>query len=234
MTEHDNSDPSRGSYGGPPPTEQFRSQPQQQPYQQQSYQQPYQQQPYDPHGYPPQYPTQQPYGYPQQPYGWGQQPGYPPAYGAGSQPGSQRPGLVLAASILAYVNAGMLILAGALLLFGSAIVSDIEDNAGSGTDYGTEFALDGVVNFIAAGLLIAGAVTFTGGKASGRLLLSVGCGIVLATAVYWLVRFNGDRFHDAGDGYIVWAVIFAALAILSLAFSFPNPINRWLATNSGR
>lgn len=219
MTDNDSQQPPQGSYGGPPPTQQFGAQP---GYPQPGYPQP---------GYPAQPGYPHPYGYPAYPYG--QQPGYP-AYGPPQQLGPRRPGLVIAASVLAYVNAGMIILAGALLLFGAAIVDDFESSAGTGTDYGTEVALLGVANLIAAGLLIAGAVIFTGGKSTGRTMLSVGNGIVIALTVYWLVRFSDDRFRNAGDGFIVWGVIFAALAILPLAFSFTGQINQWLNQSRAR
>ncbi|MGI8678631.1 MAG: hypothetical protein ACR2LX_08100 [Jatrophihabitans sp.] len=158
----------------------------------------------------PMYP--QPYGYPA-PYG------YPPA-----PTGPQRPGLILAACVLGYINAGLLILAGALLLFGASIAHDIQDLANGGRDYGTELGIDGFVNFVAAGLLIAGAVMFTASKSTGRILLAVGNAVVIAEAIYWLVRFDSIR----SDGWIVYAVIFGALAVLPLAFSFTADVNRWM------
>ncbi len=201
MTDYDSQQPPQGGYGGPPPTQPYAGQPQAPAYGQYP-------------GYPPAY------GYPPNPY--------VTPYGPPPQTGPKRPGLVIAGSVLAYVNAGMIILAGALLLFGAAIVNDFEDAFDSNTNYGVEFAIDGVVNLIMGGLLIAGAVGFTSGKPIGRTLLTVGNGLVIAASVYWLLRFSGDRYN-AGDGYIVWSVIFAILAILSLAFSFTGAVNRWLA-----
>lgn len=212
MTDSD--DPYRqGGYGGPPPTGSYQGVPQQ-PYAG-GYPQAYGQPPY------PGYPV--PTGYPG--YGYS---GYPP------QPqGPQRPGLVVAAAVLGYVNAGLLIVGGFLLLFGATIVNDIENAVDSGTDYATEAALLGVGNMIAAGLLIAGAVMFSGAKPVGRLLLAVGNGIVLALAVYWFLRFTDDRFNDVGSGFLVWGSLYATLAVLSLAFSFTGAINRWLVERAG-
>ncbi|GAB2472516.1 hypothetical protein [Jatrophihabitans fulvus] len=209
--------PGSGQYEGPPQTEQY---PAQQPYGQPApYQQPYGQPAYPQPAYP------QPYGYAPPPYGYPQPYGYPPV-------GPKRPGMVIAASVLGYVNAGLLIIAGLVLLFGGALTNSFEDASDSGTNYGVELAIDGIVNFIAAGLIIAGAVIFTGGKTNGRTLLAVGNGIVIASAVYWMVRLSDDRFDGAGNGYIVWGVIFAALAILPLAFSFSGAINDWLREKS--
>lgn len=211
MSDRENFGSPDTPYGGRPPT---GDQPQPQ-YPQ--YPQPQAgQNPYPP--YPP-----QPYGYPPQPYG------YPPVYPAYpvTPAGPKRPGLTIAAAVLGYINAGMLILAGALLLFGASIANDLENNYDTGTDYSTEIAFDGFVNLIAAGLLIAGAVMFTGRKSSGRALFAVGNGIVIAEAIYWLVRFN-DELSDNNSGFIVWAVLFGALAVLPLAFSFTTDVNRWL------
>jgi hypothetical protein len=225
MAEHDEGSPP-GSYPGPPPTEQF-AQPQYPTARYSQY----------PAGQYPQYPAygQQPYGQPYAPAPYGAPPGYgypPPGYGYPPYPaaptGPRRPGLVMAASVLGYVNAGLLLLAGVLLFFGAAVVSDLEDVAGSNTSYDTEFALDGIVNFVAAGLVIAGAVMLTGRKPVGRILLAVGNGIVVASCVYWLVRMNSDRFDGAGDGWAVWTAVFGALAILTLAFSFVSDVTRWL------
>ena len=131
----------------------------------------------------------------------------------------------MAAAVLAYVNAGLLILAGALLLFGASVVSDFENSTGSGSDYGVEIALDGLLNLVAAGLLIAGAVMFTSGKSTGRLLLTVGCAIVIAESVYWLTRFNSVITNS---GTVVWALLFGVLAVLPLAFAYTGAVTRWI------
>lgn len=211
-------DESAAGYQGPPATEQFAP-PQYPPAPQ--YPQYPAQNPYPAAQYPAaQYPA--PYGYPQ-PYGYPG--GYPPA-----PTGPARPGLATAAIVLGYVNAGLLILAGALLLFGASIISDLENGLGSGTDYGTELALDGFVNLVAAGLLIAGAVMFSGRRSGGRIMFAAANAIVLLEAVYWLVRFSDDRFDT--QSYIVWAVLFSALAALGLAFSFAGDVTRWLRGSS--
>lgn len=185
---------------------------------------------YPPAGYPPTgypgygYPPGAGYGYPA---GYG---GYPPGAGYGypaGYPGADpnpRPGTVIAAAVLAYINAGLLILAGSLLLLGASIVADVESATDSSTTYGAEFALDGILNLVAGGLLIAGGVVLTGRKPAGRILLSAGGLLVVAEAIYWLIRFAGLSL----GGFIVYAVLFAALAIASAALCWPAAVSAWL------
>lgn len=90
--------------------------------------------PYDPNPvapYPPpsQYPPYGPYPqnppYPPYPYG-----GYPPN---GWYPGlwnDPRPSAVLGSAVVAYIGAGLLVLAGILLFFGATVVSAFSDTAG--------------------------------------------------------------------------------------------------------
>ncbi len=179
--------------------------------------------PMQPPAYPqPEYPGYQPYpppyayGYPPPPYGY---PPYQPTAG-----GPKRPGLVIAASVLDYVCGGLLIVAGLLLLFGASVVSSLEGTAGSGSNYGLELALDGLVNLVVAGLLIAGGVMFTGGRSSGRMLSTVGNGVVVVAAIYWFTRFSTS---DVG-GLVFWGVIFLLLSIATLAFSFTTAVSQWL------
>jgi hypothetical protein len=123
--------------------------------------------------------------------------------------------------VLGYVLAGFLIIAGLTLLAGASAWQDFNDSTGSG-GYAVEGALDGIANLIAAGLLISGAVTVTGGRARGRILFTVGAGIVLPYCVYWLIRFDNGAAA-------FWAVIFAAITILALVFLWRPEVGRWLS-----
>ncbi|MEO9138427.1 MAG: hypothetical protein ABI345_05110 [Jatrophihabitans sp.] len=234
MTDGESFEHPGGSYAGPPQAAQGGdAQYPQYPapgYAQPGYSQPGYPQPGCPQqGYPEQgYPAQayaQP-GYPPQPYAaYPPQPyGYAPYPGAPQGPG--RPGVATAAAVLAYVNAGLLILSGSFLLLGASIATDIERGYNNNTGLSSELGFDGFLNLVTAGLLIAGAVMMTGRKPTGRILLAVGNAVVLAEAVYWLTRFNGDEYRLGG--FIVYAVLFGALAILPLAFSFSGNVSRWL------
>ena len=172
--------------------------------------------------YPPaQYP--QPYygQYPQQ--GYPGYPGYPPPYPGYPPPppyGSVRPGTATAANVLAFVTAGLLIVAGLLLFFGASVINGLDQN-NSYSVVTAEFVLDGVLNCVAGGLLIAGGVSFSGRNPSGRIMLSVGSGIVLGESVYWLARF-----HEADAAF--WALVFAALVIVSLSLAWSSSANAWI------
>lgn len=210
-----------GGYGGPPPTGPGTPQPHPQ-----QYGSPYGQ------SYPPPYGS--PYGQPYpQPYG--QQPGYPgyPPVPPPGAAGPQRPGLVIASAVLAYVNAGLLLVGGALLIFGASLFRSIENSLGNGdTDRATLIIFLGVGNLVAGGLLIAGAIMFSGGGSVGRVLLSVANGLVLVLLIVWI--FLASDYERSDDGWIGWGIVFGVLAVLSLSFSFNGAINRWLKATAGR
>lgn len=207
-------------YGGPPET----GQPPMQPYAPDNPVVPQ----YPPAGYPPAaYPPGGYPGYPAVGYpGYGAYPtGYPAAYpGYAIDPRDVRPGATMGAAVLAYVTAGLLVLAGGLLLLGASIVADIESASNSHTTYGVEFALDGTADLVASGLLIAGGVLLTGRKANGRVIMTVGNGIVAALSLYWLIRFGGVALA----GFLFYTILFAALAVVSLVLSWLTPVTAWL------
>jgi hypothetical protein len=214
-------------YQGPPPTGQWMPQQPADPWatpQPDGYAQP---SGYQPPGYPPGYPAP---GYPAPGYpapGY-PAPGYPapgyPRYPAGYVSGPARPGTAIGAAVLGYISAGLLVLAGSLLLFGASFVSDVETAAGSGTDYGSELALDGFVNMIAAGLLIAGGVMLTGRNPNGRIMFSIGSGLVIAETLYWLVRFDGFT----ATGFVVYSVLFGALTVVGLGLAWAPGVSSWI------
>jgi hypothetical protein len=120
------------------------------------------------------------------------------------------------------VAGGLLIAAGLLLFVGASLVTSLDAvNSGGHTLLTAELVVDGVLNLVAAGLLIAGAAMFTSGAPNGRIMLSVGAGIVIALSVYWVARTAGAA--------IVWALIFAALVIVSLALAWTRVATQWLA-----
>jgi len=176
----------------------------------------------------PQY--QQPqYGQPQ--YGQAQygQPGYPmPGYQMSGYPmpgygGPPRPAGLTAAAVLAYVAAGLLIFAGILLFFGASVINSfdaIDGGTASGGMLTAELAFDGLLNLLSGGLLISGAVMFTGGRATGRVLMSIGCGIVIVESIYWALRTGGNG--------VAWSVLFAAIVIVALSLAWTAGATRWL------
>ncbi len=155
--------------------------------------------------------------YPAGPGGYGQ-PGYPPQYGTpyGPPGGQQRPGAALAAAVLSYIQAG-------LVLFCTFFVLA----AGSGS---TEFLLIGVLQLVSVGLLIFGAVQLTSG--TGRMMLIWASGLQLALVVYYLIRFSllaSDFDFDENSGVaVVIPLFFAVMPAVALALSLNSAVSRFV------
>jgi hypothetical protein len=147
-------------------------------------------------------------------------PGYPGSYPPPWDTG--RPGGISAASVLAYINAGLLILAGLLLLAGSSAVDSWNDAFGSHDNHiAAELAVDGLVNLLSAGLQIAGGVMIADRSARGRILLTVGGGLCVAAGVYWLIRV-----HAASVA--IWTIVFIALPVIGMSLAWTAPCTQWL------
>lgn len=147
-------------------------------------------------------------------------PGYPGAYPAPWDDG--RPAGISAASVLAYVDAGFLILAGLLLLMGASAV-DTWSNAFGSNDHSitAELATDGLINLIAAGLQIAGGVLIAGRAERGRGLLTAGGVLCVVAGLYWIIRV-----HDVA--VTIWAIVFVVLPIVAVALIWTEPATDWL------
>ena len=186
------------------------------------YQQPGYQQPAPQPGY--QQPQQ---GYPQPGYppaGYPQQPGYPPAGYPGAYPPAKpaRPGAITASAVLAFVQAGAVIIAGIVVLAGATSVLDINDDRAAGV--GTEFTLVAIVTLICGALLVIG-----GAQSFQRKLtiLVVGSAVSLLLSVYWLIRTMGLG-ADFGVA-IIWPLIFAVLPIIIISLSLGSTGKAWVA-----
>lgn len=189
-----------GGYQGPPASGQFSPGPQYPPA--------------------PQYPVANPYTQ-VPPYGYGYPPGYPPGY----PQGSGRPGTTIAAAVLGYVAGGLLIVAGIILFFGASFITNYDDLSGqTHSNYVAELSVNGVFNLIAAGLLIAGSVTMSGRNPNGRLMFSVGSGIVIIETIYWLARWASRT----GGAVVVYGLLFAAIVIVGLALAWTTAVSAWL------
>lgn len=166
---------------------------------------------YPPTGYDPRYPGGQ--------GGYGQ-PGYPPQYGTPYGPpggsGPERPGAALAAAVLSYIQAGIVLLSSFVVLA-----------AGSAD---TEFLLVGIVQLISVGLLIFGAVQLTSG--TGRMIMIWASALQLALVVYWLIRFTSiasDLDFDADSGVlVVLPLFFAVMPAVALALALNGAVGRFV------
>jgi hypothetical protein len=176
---------------------------------------------------PPVPPYPDPYG-PPNPYGYPYLAGY--GY-PGVPPGRQRPGTLTAAAVLGYVNAGLLVIAGLLLFAGASLVNSLDDSSDGVNveDFTAELTFDGFLNLLAAGLLIAGGVIMSARRPNGRLVYSLGAGVVVAEVVYWLGRW-GSRIEDI-SGVLVYGLLFGALAVTGAALAWTRDGTGWLSSS---
>jgi hypothetical protein len=180
------------------------------------------QQPGNPSQQYPAYGQQPPTGYPSspgQPQGYASNPyGQPYPQGQfGQYPmtnPNRRPGGATASAVLAYVQAGIILIIGIILLAGAKTFDDFGGD-GSAT---AELAVDGVVNLVLGALLIAGAVMLTAGKSRNVMILA--CVGNLVDAVYWVIR--------AESGGKALVLFFVVLPIISLALIMNNSVANWL------
>lgn len=177
---------------------------------------PFDDSPIDPN---PQYPSPPPwagYAFPPSPP-VAQPPDYP-----GASWYDDRPAGIPAAGVLAYVDAGLLILAGLLLLVGASAVDSWNNAFGSHDNSITaELAIDGLINMVAAGLQIAGGIMIAARSERGRLLLTVGGGLCIAAGLYWVLRV-----HDVG--VVIWAIVFVTLPVVALSLIWSVTATDWL------
>lgn len=182
-----------------------------------SQQQPYQQPGYLPPGYaPPGYPAQLPPGaYPPGAYPSG---GYPPGYPAGPG-GPVKPGVVTAAAVLAYVQAGFLVFGGLVSFAGARVLADLDVSVGgSGL-----LTVLGVLALVAAGLLIAGGVAIHHRKPG---LLIAGCAVSLALSLWWLVLLGQE---SAG---VTMPLLFTVLPIISVSLALGATARAWVRSGA--
>jgi len=200
--------------------------------------QPYGQQP-DPSGGYPQQGGTPPGGYPQQgtpPGGYPQAPGYssmpqaPQEYTQGPIP---RPGSVMAAAVLAYVQAGITSITTVLAFIG----------LGTGDITGGDLILEllvAIAQAVGIVLLIMGGVQFAAGKS--RNLLVAGCALELVICLYYLIRFltvdtDGvdQQLVNAATGVMIFIVVFfATMPTISLIMSLGSGATQFLESRRAR
>jgi hypothetical protein len=192
--------------------------------------------PYPAQPYPGQY---GPYGYPYGQQGYGYPPyGYPGPWGPPTPAGPRRPGQVLAAAVLAFVQAGVVAVASAyVFLFvsfariaaseGAPPSADVEGLAGEGTVLAW-LQLASVV------LLVAGGVLALGRRARRRPAWLVLAGALIAQivlALYWGVRLDTLTTDVTGPdpaGAFAWfALFFAAMPLVALGLVIVGPGRTW-------
>jgi hypothetical protein len=140
--------------------------------------------PYDPNaggqvppgGYPGQAPPP-PAGYPG--------PAYPNTPGAQQGYTPQRPGMLTAAAVLAFVSAGFQIIAGIIAMAAGGVADSLEDDLDTGTNYGALAMVLGLLALVYGAVYIWGGVVALSGK--NTIVLTVIAGISALTEIIGMI-----------------------------------------------
>jgi hypothetical protein len=156
------------------------------------------------------------YGYPVGPYP------SPNPYGYVAR-GSGRPGTLTAASVLAYVQAGLLLIAMLMLFYGASILNNFDD----GSAVTSELVVDGVVNALLAGLFIWGGVAMSLRQPAGRLLITTAGALCVIDGSYWMMRFPSAVVA-------FYMILFIALPAIAAGLAWSAVASSWLTAEPGR
>lgn len=179
--------------------------------------------------------AQGPTGYPQAVYPSNSPPppaGYPPpAYPPPGYPGGsypypaapakpRKPGVVTAAAVLAFVQAGIILIAGVTTLNGASALSDLDFGV---TRSSGSLTVLGVLALVAGGLLIAGGVSVFNKR---PWLLVAGAALSLVLSVWWMVQW------DFVGIVLTWALLLAVMPIISISLVLSSTAKTWMKTSS--
>ncbi|MGY1650388.1 hypothetical protein [Geodermatophilus sp. SYSU D01119] len=183
-------------------------------------------------------PPPQPYGGWAPPgYGWPQQapPQWAP-YGPPGPPRPRRPGQVVAAAVLSFVQAAAVALSSAYLLLLASTFGFLATEFGGdeGTDaLVTEAVVVTVVQLLSAVALVVGGVVLLNRRGRGSwTTLVVALGVQLALSLYWVVRLSTlDGFTDDVVGpaavLVVGVLFFTAAPAVALGLLLVGAVRRW-------
>jgi hypothetical protein len=174
-------------------------------------------------------------------YGWAPgQPPYPPPWGP---PGPRRPGQVVASAVLALVQAGVVSLASAYVLFLASVAGLAAGQDPTGTVQGvgglaTEGIVLAVVQILSAVLLVvAGILALNRRTRAAWLALVTAHGGQLLLALYWAVRLvallSDIPGPDPGGAFASVALVFAAGPAVGLGLVLLGPGARWFRPDAG-
>ncbi len=144
----------------------------------------------------------------------------------------QRPGQVIAAAVLALVQAAVVALATAYLQLLGTVFSMAADEPGFPADGAALAAEAGVLSFVqlvsVVLLVAAGVLALTSRRALVRWTLGAAFALQLALAAYWAVRLLG-AFGSASGVLLFLVVCFAAGPAVALGLSVGRPARAWFA-----
>lgn len=198
-----------------------------------------------PYGGQPFYAPPPSFGYP----GYGSPPPYGPPYGPGGHPGPPRgpvrPGQVVGAAVLTFVQAAIVLIASVYVWFfasvaGLAVDADPTSAPAAAHEFtrlGTTLSIVQVGSVI---LLVTGGVLALTRRTRVPLLVLVAAHAVqLALSVYWAVRLN-DLIGPAAaatDGFggvlAAFALFFSALPLVALGLVLLGSGRRWFTAPQG-
>ncbi|MGY1689636.1 hypothetical protein [Geodermatophilus sp. SYSU D01105] len=183
---------------------------------------------------------------------WTPQYGAPPAYGAlpahgwpapygtpwAVPPrGPRRPGQVVAAAVLAFVQAGVVALASAYVFLLASVFTLAEGEVGFPADAGalaTEATtVAGVQLASVVALVVAGVLALNRRSAAARWTLVAALAVQVALAAYWWLRLEGLSGAAIGSGpsavVLVGILCFAAPPAVALGLANSRPARVWFA-----
>ena len=178
----------------------------------------------------------QPYGYPA-PYGY---PGYghPGPWGPVPTRRPQRPGSVITSAVLAFVQAGIVLIASLYVWFFASVIDVLaEDNPavfGSSRmeSLATEVTVLAIIQLVSVVLLIVAGIRVLTARTGAAWLLAVAAHAVqIVLAVYWAVRLvalmNEAPGADATGTLAAVTIVFAAAPVVGLGMVVAGSGRRW-------
>jgi len=140
---------------------------------------------------------------------------YPPA--GYSQ---QRPGAVAGATVISVAMAGVLLITGFIVIFAASSLGT--SDAVESTANVTPFVVAGLLNVVAAALLIIGGVLLLGRAAASRMAIGAATVLCIALAIFWLANDQND------NGIIIWLFIFCVPVITATLLATTASVTQWL------
>ena len=189
----------------------------------------------------------QPYGYPF-PYGPPGQGhpgyGYPGPWGPLPPRAPQRPGPVITTAVLAFVQAGVVLLASLYLWFIASFV-DLAAEQGDPslssarlaalTTEGTVLAIVQLLSVVL--LVIAGIRALSARTRTAWLLVVAAHGVQIVLSVYWAIRLislmNDIPGADSNGAFAAFTLVFAASPLVGLGMVIAGPGRRWFDGATG-
>ena len=168
--------------------------------------------------------------------GWPVPAPYWPAYGPPVPARPRRPGQVVAAAVLAFVQAGLVALTSAYVLLLASTLGVVSTGFGGDPEADalvTEGTVVTIVQLLSVVALVVGGILVLNRRSrSSWVTLLVALAVQLLLAVYWLVRLSGlgalteDVLPSAG--LLVAAVLFyVAAPAVALGLLLVGPVQRW-------